>query len=78
MGSGAKSEGKGVSALKETLIYCDGPPAVCPQEGPYGNGDGRELNASSQRTGYKTDGWHYWQGKDYCPTCWRARKAADK
>lgn len=65
-----------MSAIKETLIFCDGQDGgtlandfTCPMTGPYGDGDTRSRTAVSQRNGYAADGWLYRNGKDYCPAC---------
>jgi hypothetical protein len=65
-----------MSAVKETLIFCDGSEGgvlgndfTCPLDGPYGSGDTRSRSAKSQRASYGIDGWVYRNGKDYCPDC---------
>jgi hypothetical protein len=64
-----------MSVVVETLIFCDGGDEglPCPMDGPYGSGDGRSRSAGSQRKGYRSDGWRYIGGKDYCPDCVKAR-----
>ena len=59
-----------MSAVKETLIFCDG--FSCPEDGPYSAGDARSRSAKSQRSSYGADGWVYRNGKDYCPACAKA------
>lgn len=48
--------------IVETFIICD----KCNIS--YGL-DNRFLNGKQHRKGYKTDGWKYIKGKDYCPKC---------
>lgn len=71
-----------MSAVKETLIFCDGRDGgvlrndfTCPQTGPYADGDSRSLSAVQQRASYRKDGWRYIDGKDYCPACVKAIRA---
>lgn len=65
-----------MSAVKETLIFCDGADGgvlandfTCPMDGPYAPGDARSRSAKEQRAGYGLDGWVFRGGKDYCPDC---------
>ena len=61
-----------MSAQIETLIICDGPRCGA----VYANGDARYDTAARQRKRYKLDDWHRSENKDWCPECWKARKAS--
>jgi hypothetical protein len=62
-----------MSAVKETLIFCDGGKLGvkdCPMTGPYADGDCRTETATAQRLKYDVDGWVAGgNGVDVCPHC---------
>lgn len=60
-----------MSAVTETLIFCDGGPKCKSDGDPWANGECRSDTAKLQRHRYQVDGWQYINGKDFCPDCIR-------
>lgn len=61
-----------MTAIRQTMIYCDGDEDSCPMENcPWGGGDGsfHLMPVANQRLEMKTEGWKRIAGKDYCPHC---------
>lgn len=62
-----------------TYLYCDGPRQTCPQDGvPSDVAPRPEWDAGEVRGRAAAKGWVRINGRDYCPTCAKNVKTAQR